>query len=313
MKAKRFLKLCSKQVKMTLSILIPIYNFDVNNLVDDLHKQCEELGIDFEIVLVDDFSDEAYHNKNKKLGKLSNVTYERLKQNIGRSKIRNKLLKKARFENCLILDCDVAVESTDFIKKYIDAIDGNSVIVGGHIYQTNPPNDTSKMLHWKYGTQVECKPVKERLKNPYDSFLTNSFLVPKKVFNRVKFDEILDDYGHEDTLFGIVLEMNKIEIKHIDNPVIHLGLKTAKDFLAGEKSAIKNLVFLTNHQKYKYKITQKSKLLRHQNSFLLNSYFKLLSLLNNGNIYEKLNGKNPNLRLLNVWKYKTLKEFKKLN
>ena len=296
---------------MSLSILIPIYNFDVKNLVNDLHKQCKELAIDFEIILVDDCSKSEFHIKNKELDSVSNVSYERLEKNIGRSKIRNYLLNKASYENCLILDCDVAIVSEYYVKNYLDVITDNCVIVGGHLYQKNPPKEKSLMLHWKYGTQVECKSLKERLKKPYDSFMTNSFLIQKWTFNKVKFDESLIKHGHEDTMFGIELRVNNIEIKHIDNPVLHLGLKTAKDFLRGEKESIVNLVRLSNDSKKEKSIVKNSKLLSSEKNMLLNIYYYLTRFYYRNRLDKMLLGDNPSLKMFTLWKYFNLKELRK--
>lgn len=281
--------------------------------MNDLHRQCKELTIDFEIILVDDYSKSEFHIKNKELNSISNVSYERLQKNIGRSRIRNYLLDKAPYENCLILDCDVAIVSADYVKNYLNAIEDNCVIVGGHLYQKKPPKDKSLMLHWKYGTLVECKTLKDRIKRPYDSFMTNSFLIQKKIFNKVKFDESILKYGHEDTLFGIELELNGIPIKHINNPVIHLGLKNAKEFLRGEKEAILNLIILSNKEELKGKIIKKSKLLRNEKSIFLNFYFGILSYFHRDWLYKRLFYKNPDLASLNFWKFNTLKELRKLH
>ncbi|MCF6279187.1 MAG: glycosyltransferase family 2 protein [Flavobacteriaceae bacterium] len=296
---------------MSLSILIPIYNFDVKNLVNDLHQQCELLDIDFEIILADDCSKSEFHLVNKELVSLSNVTYERLKENVGRSKIRNYLLQKAIYKNCLILDCDVAIVSSDYIEKYLGAIEDNCVIVGGHIYQKNPPKDTSLILHWKYGTQVECKPLSERLKKPYDSFMTNSFLIQKETFKKVKFDESIIRYGHEDTVFGIELKLKKIAIKHIDNPVLHLGIKSAQDFLKGEKESIVNLVRLSNKRTTRGEIIKKSKLLSSENKKIFKAYYYLTFFYYKNRLDKMLLSENPSLRLFTLWKYFNLKELRK--
>ena len=39
-----------------ISILIPVYNNSCDRLVSDLHKQAEALGIEFEIIVMDDCS-----------------------------------------------------------------------------------------------------------------------------------------------------------------------------------------------------------------------------------------------------------------
>ena len=41
-----------------LSILVPIYNYNTNPLVLELHKQCLECNIEFEILCQDDCSNE---------------------------------------------------------------------------------------------------------------------------------------------------------------------------------------------------------------------------------------------------------------
>ena len=55
-----------------LSILIPIYNYNVYPLVEELHKQCIECKIDFEIICIDDASTD-YKPENNKMQFLSNV------------------------------------------------------------------------------------------------------------------------------------------------------------------------------------------------------------------------------------------------
>lgn len=292
---------------MSLSILIPIYNFDVRNLVSEIHNQCVELNLDFEILLVDDFSKLDFNNKS--LSELKSISYERLNTNIGRSKIRNYLVSKTKYDNCLILDCDIAIPPK-FIENYIVAIDGKSVVIGGHIYESVPPKDTRLMLHWKYGKEIESKNLKERNKRPYDSFMTNSFMAPKKIFDIIKFDETIDKYGHEDTIFGIELEKQAIPIKHIDNPVIHLGLKKAKQFLIGEKQAIENLILLSKNTKYKEGLYKKSRLLYYEKSFLLNAYYTIISSYYKNRLYKKLLGNNPSLQTLNFWKFYNLKKLR---
>ncbi|MFT4684978.1 MAG: hypothetical protein ACI8RP_001105 [Urechidicola sp.] len=294
---------------MSLSILIPIYNYDVKNLVNDLHAQCIDLSIDFEILLVDDCSLQDFNHKNKILQSLSNVIYERLDINIGRSKIRNYLVSKSNYISCLILDCDLQIQA-NFVKNYVEVIDGGSVIVGGHVYEKSPPKDSSLLLHWKYGTEVESKTLSERLSKPYNSFMTNSFLVPKQLFKSIKFDETIGQYGHEDTIFGVDLEKAKVKIKHVDNPVIHLGLKTTKQFLKGEKEAIQNLILLSENSKHKDILYRKSRLLHYEKSILLNFYYSLVSLYYKNRLYKKLLGRNPSLRTLNFWKFYNLKKLR---
>jgi hypothetical protein len=57
---------------MKLSICIPIYNFDVNDLVNDLNDQIVSQNLDAKIILIDDASDAEFVQKNKPLKDIVN-------------------------------------------------------------------------------------------------------------------------------------------------------------------------------------------------------------------------------------------------
>ncbi|MCU0347903.1 MAG: glycosyltransferase family 2 protein [Saprospiraceae bacterium] len=253
-----------------LSILIPIFNFDIRPLVADLHGQCEALGIGYEIVCFDDDSTAEFKALNKAIWKMTNVIYREMPQNLGRSAIRNALGKAARFENLLFMDCDSKVVSPDYIKKYLEVIKlggnsklppnssdalklgGNSklppnsggVIYGGRSYADLPPQDNSLFFHWHYGKHREQTTASKRNRSPYHSFMTNNFLVPKAIFLDILFDETLRQYGHEDTLFGMELAQRNVPIWHIDNPLEHIGLEPVDEFLRKTEQGIENLASL---------------------------------------------------------------------
>jgi GT2 family glycosyltransferase len=77
-------------------------------------------------------------------------------------------------------------------------------------------------------------------------------LIHKSLFEKVKFNEDLAGYGHEDTFFGLELFGQGLIIRHIDNPLIHLGLESASDFLEKTATGIANLhrVELLLREKY---------------------------------------------------------------
>ncbi len=60
----------------------------------------------------------------------------------------------------------------------------------------------------------------------------------------IKFDETLVGYGHEDTLFGLMLKDKHVPIVQINNPIYHLGLKSTHHFLESAHEAVKNLAML---------------------------------------------------------------------
>ena len=56
-----------------ISILIPIYNFAVKELVSELSRQAQELNLDFEILCIDDNSKSKYIKLNKDIEKIEEV------------------------------------------------------------------------------------------------------------------------------------------------------------------------------------------------------------------------------------------------
>ncbi|MGE0561867.1 MAG: glycosyltransferase family 2 protein [Flavobacteriales bacterium] len=284
-----------------LSILIPIYNFDVVDFVKDLSNQASACKIDFEILCVDDGSITEFKTKNKELSILNNVIYTELPQNIGRSKIRNLLAEKAQFEYLLFLDCDSKTNNSLFVRNYIENLKPGTVVYGGRNYANEAPSVKEIHFRWWYGVNREAISDRERRKQPYGSFMTNNFLIPKGIFNSIKLDEMLEGYGHEDTVFGLELKARKIPVLHIENPLCHIGLEGLHEFLQKTKEGIKNL-----HQLIQLgKVDESIKLYR---------FYKLVNKLGLSNkiwkyytknklaIEQKLTEKEPNLRWFDIYK-----------
>lgn len=224
-----------------LSILIPVYNFDVTRLVKILNSQANTADIDFEIIIVDDASEESFKIRNRALKELKKVKYLEEPENLGRSRIRNKLADLSSYNYMLFVDCDSEIYNEDYIQNYIDICTGDFVICGGRVYESARPDDNRYYLRWLHGIKREQFSARSRNSEPNKSFMTNNFVISKPIFNKVRFDETITNYGHEDTLFGYELKKNNIVIKHIDNPLIHIGLETNNEFLEKTKEGIMNL------------------------------------------------------------------------
>jgi glycosyltransferase involved in cell wall biosynthesis len=238
-----------------LSICIPIYNFDVTGLVVILHQQAVRQNVPAEVICIDDCSDDEFRTKNKDVCNTYGK-YIQLEENVGRAKIRNLFLSYAVFDYLLFLDCDSVLITSDFIRKYADAILKNNfpkVVCGGRIYNEIKPSK-QKLLRWKYGRKKESMPVEVRLQNPNNSFITSNFAVQKDTLARIKFDERLVKYGHEDTLFGFQLKKNHIGILHIDNPILNGYLEDNDEFITKTELGLTNLVhilqFLNNDPEF---------------------------------------------------------------
>jgi glycosyltransferase involved in cell wall biosynthesis len=198
--------------------------------------QCGKLGIPYEILVQEDGS-KLHLAENALTAKLPGVIYTPYTANAGRAAIRNRLADAARYEQLLFLDCDSQILHDGFIGKYLQNSDCD-LVYGGTTYQK--PQLDSLMLHYLYGSTREALPTSQRLKNPVASFRTNNFMVRKRVFDKVRFDESLKQYGHEDTLFSLALANAGFTINHIENPVLHSGLEEASEFLNKTHMALEN-------------------------------------------------------------------------
>lgn len=246
-----------------LTICIALYNFDVRELIKTLIGQMRQLNAKVDIIVRSDKSEEKYNQLNREITQFEEVNYIEGSKNIGRAANRNQMAKHAKTEYLLFIDCDAMPENNNFIKNYINAATENRVVCGGTSYQKQKPGK-HKMLRWMYGKQREHRPAILRNKNPYKSFSSFSFLIPKTVFLRIRFDETIAGYGHEDTIFGIQLEKHGIEMYHINNYLIHTGLETNKLFIEKTATAVHNLFRLYMDNKYQ-----------------LNNNIKLISVFNN--------------------------------
>jgi predicted glycosyltransferase involved in capsule biosynthesis len=287
-----------------LSICIPVYNFDVRQLVKDLHQQATSADIPFEILLVDDFSDITFRSVNGELSELDNVVYDELPENIGRSRIRNYMAEKAEFNSIIFLDCDVEIFSRNFVENYIKQIETNSIVCGGHVYSETKPLPY-ELLHWLYGSTRESKEYAIRQQSPYNSFMTGNFLISKNLFSKFSFNETLVGYGHEDTLFGFELMINKIQVNHINNPVIHLGLDDNHTFMEKNRQGIKNLIRIYRSLLGDKDFVKMIRLLKSYNNVRLLKLTWLVSWvfdLTENVLENNLLGSSPRLILLDFYK-----------
>lgn len=282
-----------------LSILIPVYNYNVLPLASELIKQCSSCGITFEILFLDDASQE-FTIENERINLFENASYSILEKNIGRSAIRNLLANKAVYENLLFLDADTMPVYDNFIAKYIATIK-NSIVFGGLLYEKKKPS-REQLLRWIYGKEREALSLSERNKNPSNTALVSNLLIKKEILLRFPFDENLIKYGYEDLLFFAVLKSNEIEIKHIQNPVFHLNLENSNLFLSKTKTALENLFFLSSSNKVsknESKIIDSFELLK---KLKLSSFFYFIFKKSERKIELNLLSDKPSLFLFDIYK-----------
>jgi glycosyltransferase involved in cell wall biosynthesis len=294
-----------------LSILIPTYNYNVYTLVAILHKECLECKINFEIIVLDDGSKSDLNIENKKINVFEFCRFEVLETNIGRSAIRNLLAKKAKFDNLLFLDSDTIPVKNNFISNYLFQIsDFENVIYGGIQYQENKPSP-NQLLRWVYGNKREALSLKKRTISPNLSFLTLNFLIKKSIFNKVAFNETIPNLRHEDTLFSFDLKQNKIEIKHIENPVYHLGLETSKVFIKKSEEALVGLKYLIDDKIIDSDYIRISNFYKKLEKYKLNSFIALIFKLIKPILLKQLQSIKPSLVIFDFYRLGYLCTLKK--
>lgn len=287
-----------------LSVCIPIYNWNVTELATQLFKQLKESGVEFEILLVDDASDSWCRQLNSKLDNGSTIKYIQNEVNMGRSRIRNFLGDKALYDYLLFMDCDARVPDNQFIQRYLTTINQASVIAGGCAYEMDAP-DPKHYLRWFYGVKREQHTAEKRNKKPYTSFSTFNFLAPKSIFKTIRFNEQISQYGHEDTLFGVDLEVQQIKITHIDNPLYHIGLEDSERFLQKSRQSLDNLLMLVSDHKIDPLFCQRVKVLRYFSvikKYKVRWMVAMLFYFFRRMIESNLKGNQPQMKLFDFYK-----------
>jgi hypothetical protein len=213
-----------------LSICVPHYNFVNEKLFTKLNNQCVALAIEYEILVIDDASEpENKKYLTKIISNCCNVIF--LEENIGRSKIRNLLAQKAKYNWLLFLDGDSTINDSNFIWFYLNNLSAD-IISGGRAYSDQEPNN-QYYLHWNYGFKIESSNNAQ--------FHSNNFIIKKDVFKHLTFDESITNYGYEDVVFGIEAKRLGLNLINLNNKVLHTGLKTNTEFLIDVEQAIVNL------------------------------------------------------------------------
>lgn len=283
-----------------ISILIPVYNYDITSLVSEIYEQLILCKVDFEIICVDDCST-VYSSKNASITKLEHTHYYKSDKNHGRSATRQHLAKKAKYDWLLFLDADVMPKSKNFISRYINK--NNFIfdaIYGGFAYHKSPPGP-KQTLRWKYGVNNEEVPALKRNKKPFKVIISANFMIKKRVFLMIN-SMIKDSSYGQDNYFGALLKKHKINVHHIDNEVYHLGIEKNADYLQKKEIAAKSLLCIYQSNKIKahentllafFETLKKTHLL-----FLFSLIYKHFGVI----IKSNLLGKNPNIKILQLYR-----------
>lgn len=263
-----------------LSILIPVYNYNVVPLVKKLHQQALLLNVFFEIIICDDASTETYNNKE-----LIKLNYVRLlfnKQNLNIAKTRNRLLSAANFQWIIFVDADVIPTTDFFLATYWNKRNKGVFFSGGFTYPQNNNNNNS--LRLLYGKRIEQH---KHLRTCCNIFFNREII-------HTLFDETIVNYGFEDTLFYLEVE-KKHKITYVNNKVYHYSTDRNSDFLAKTKKACQTLAQLIEDNKLQINDVQLSKKYNRIVAFRLPFILSFLKFFFYGRLQKNLTGNNPKL------------------
>ena len=262
---------------MNISLLIPVFDYDIVALVHSMKSALSKVPEFCEILIGDDGSSSEYREKYQSL-EGNGVKVIISEKNIGRAAIRNKLALEAKGDFFLFIDADAMLPGTAeaYMSNWLPLITSSNVFCGGILYKGSPPGDPDKLLRWKYGKMKEERKAAERNKHPHARFSTFNVLIDKSVFSKIRFNEELKQYGHEDTLLAYQFKKAGIDILHIDNGLMHEGLESNKDFLSKTKLGIENLSKLYDNVTDKKSFSDTVRILRAYNIL---RFFRLTRIL----------------------------------
>jgi len=291
---------------MKISLLIPVFDYDIVALVHSMKSAIGLVPEFSEILIGDDGSSPEYSEKYRSLED-DCVRVISAEKNIGRAAIRNKLALEAKGDFVIFIDADAMLPGTAeaYMLKWLPMTTIYRVICGGTLYHDSAPGDPDKLLRWKYGKWKEQRKASERNKHPHAGFSTFNVLIDKTVFSKIRFNEELKQYGHEDTLLGYQLKKAGIDILHIDNGLMHEGLETNKEFLNKTKLGIENLSKLYDNVTDKKAFSETVTMLRVYNKL---KFFRLTRILAGifiryrDRMEIRLDSSNISLRLFGFYK-----------
>lgn len=287
-----------------LSILIPTFNDDVTPLVERLCREIQRTETPIELIIGDDHSTREAALSN--LQNLKSVLIFRNTENLGRTATRHLLAQKAKYKKLLFLDADVLPAQDDFIKKYLLALGTSQVVFGGVQYKKEKPAQ-AMLLRWIYGKKREAKSAQERQRKPH-YIISQNLLIDKQVFLSLNAPDV-KRYGW-DNVFSFQLYRQGISVKHIDNPVIHMGLESCESYLSKVEQAMQTLVWAEKSEMISEDFTSIQKFFNTMSRLRLSGLLSACLLPFLPIMRGQLASKFPSVRVLDLYKFYYFSKYK---
>ncbi len=216
-------------LKVYFSIIIPVFN-EIKNInktvlrIEEVFKTC---GKEYEIIFVDDNSDDGTEEEIIKISKIKKfVKFEQHGKKIGLGAASNYGYSKAKGEIIMQLDGDLAHEPKDLILMYEHMILNNLDMVIGSRYIKNGKQEGKTFLR-DIGSRFMNLSAGVLLKIKLKDF-THTFRVFKKnVYDTVK--ENLIEKGHPSYFIELTYISLKKNFKISEFPVIYSDKDDGED------------------------------------------------------------------------------------
>lgn len=277
-----------------ISICIPAYQTDPNELIKQLVTQANELSVSYQILVLDDCSPQPITIDTQEAQLI------RPDNNLGSIEARKQLATHATYNHLLFLDADVALSNHDFLKQYLDHCHTDyEICYGGVTYQKNKP-EPQELLRWHYGKEREAKSVKDRMNDPIQNITSAGFLIQKEVFFNI-YNAVESGYGG-DVLLSYQINKQGFNITHIDNPVIHLGLEIASSFITKSLNAIKTTYLAEEEGILPKDFRPVQRAYLKLDRFYITGIARVLLNVFKNRCIKNLNGLNPKILFLDLLK-----------
>jgi GT2 family glycosyltransferase len=182
------------QSKISISAILPTLNAaDLTRRTVERHLEAAAVcDVPFEVIVVDDGSNEAGLTKLRKLESLGVRIIEN-RVNLGRGGAINRGAREARGNYLLILDCDCPPADSDFLRSHVDAVKADvDVSIGGL-------RGVGRDFWSRYQElSVKRRERQFRAGNLY-AFTSQNVMIRADCYRRIDgYDERYDRYGFED-------------------------------------------------------------------------------------------------------------------
>ena len=227
---------------------------------------------------------------------LDNIKYIIRKENVGRSVIRNFLAKEAQYKWLLFIDSDMSIDNDEYMLNYLEQDDKYEVVYGGYSLASGD-NSNLRFIYEKSAEKAHI--VVKRNCHRYQDLHTANLLISQRVILSIPFDERIRNYGYEDVLLGKRLKENKIEILHIENPLILDNYESNDEYLEKTKEGLQTLKKFSNELNgYSHILAISNRLSRFHQKWIIKLYWKLFQK----HLEKKLIGKTPNMSTFIMYK-----------